>query len=74
MNGTTALPRRSFGETMRRRCLVDAAAARFYRIVDFYRLFHVGGISGKRLFLWQLHLAVLLAGNLRRFAAQLVWT
>jgi hypothetical protein len=53
--------------------LVDPAAARFYRIVDFHRLLDVGGVSGKRLFLRQLCLAVLFAGTVRRFAAQLVW-
>src|SRR5512132_3058130 len=54
--------------------LVDPAAARFYRIVDFHRLLHVGGVSGKRLFLRQLRLAVLFAGTVWRFATQLVWT
>src|SRR6266705_5018724 len=53
--------------------LVDPAAARFHRIVDFYRLLNVGGVSGKRLFLRQLRFAVLFAGTIRRFAAQLVW-
>src|SRR6266481_399149 len=48
--------------------LVDPAAARFYRIVDFHRLLHVGGVSGKRLFLRQLHLAVLFARTVWRFA------
>src|SRR4029450_1130056 len=54
--------------------LVDPPAARFCRIIDFYRLLHVGGVPGKRLFLRQLCLAVLFAGTVRRFAAQLVWT
>src|SRR4029077_1336754 len=54
--------------------LVDPAAARFYRIIDVHRLLHVGGVSGKRLFLRQLHLAVLFAGTVWQFAAQLVWT
>src|SRR5947208_17041308 len=54
--------------------LVDPAAARFYRTVDFHRLFHVGGVSGKRLFFRQLRLAVLFAGTVRQFAPQLVWT
>src|SRR6266542_3388841 len=54
--------------------LVAPAAARFYRIVDFHRLLHVGGVSGKRLFLRQLCLAVLFAGTVWRFTAQLVWT
>ena len=54
--------------------LVDPAAARFHRIIEFYRLLDVGGVSGKRLFLRQLCLAVLFAGTAWRFAAQLVWT
>ncbi len=54
-------------------CLVDAAAARLCRIIDFYRLFDVGGISGKRLFFWQLHLPFLFARTFWRFTAQLVW-
>ena len=54
--------------------LVDPAAARFYRIIDFHRLLHVGGVSGKKLFLRQLRLAVLFAGTVWRFAPQLVWT
>ena len=29
---------------------MDSAAARFYRIVDFHRLLHVGGVSGKNYF------------------------
>src|SRR5215510_9144344 len=53
--------------------LVDPAAARFYRIIDFHRLLHVGGLSGKELFLSQLRLAVLFAGTVWRLAAQLVW-
>src|SRR2546423_7777923 len=55
-----------------RGCLVGPSAARFHRTIDFYRLLHVGGISGKRLFLRQLHFAVLFAGTSRGFAAQLV--
>src|SRR5258707_3496483 len=56
-----------------RRRLVDPPAARFCRTVDFHRLLHVGGVSGERLFLRQLHLAVLFAGTVWQFAAQLVW-
>src|ERR1041385_2763275 len=109
MNGTTALPRRSFGETMRadvwwiypllvfgkkrscrlrertahernnsvaaafiwgndaRRCLVDLSATRFCRTIDVHRLLHLGGVPGARLFLRQLHLAVLFAGTAWRF-------
>ena len=52
-----------------RRYLVDPSAARLSRIVDFYRVLHVGRVSGKGLFLWQLHFAVLFAGTVRRFAA-----
>jgi hypothetical protein len=47
---------------------VDTAAARFYRIIDFHRVIHVGGVSGKRLFHWQLHLAALFAGPVWPFA------
>src|SRR5262245_44786838 len=54
--------------------LVDPTAARFYRIVDIHRLFHMGGLSGKKLFRWQLPLPVLFAGAVWRFAPQLVWT
>ena len=54
--------------------LVDPTAARFYRIVDFHRLLDVGGVSGKRLFLRQLCLAVLFARTVWRFTSQLVWT
>src|SRR5436190_1547165 len=57
-----------------RRSLVDAAAASFCRVVDFHRVFHVGGVSGTELFLWQLHLALLFARNFRRITSQLVWT
>src|SRR5437660_3820406 len=56
-----------------RRCLVDATAAGLSRIVDLHRLFNVGRVSGKALLFRQLHLALLFAGILWRFAAQLVW-
>ena len=52
---------------------MDPAAARFYRIVDFHRLLHVGGVSGKELFCRQLPLAVLFARTVWRFTSQLVW-
>ena len=54
--------------------LVDPAAARFYRIIDFHRPLHLGGVSGKRLFLRQLYLAVLFAGTVWQFTPQLAWT
>src|SRR6266487_4355615 len=54
--------------------LVDAAASRLSRIVDLHRVFNVGGIPREPLFFWQLHLAVLFAGNFWCLAAQLVWT
>src|SRR5205814_231491 len=54
--------------------LVDPAAARFYRFIDFHHLFHVGGVSGNELFLRQLRLAVLFAGTVWQFTPQLVWT
>src|ERR1700737_1790328 len=53
-------------------CLVAAAAPRLSRIVDLYRLFHLGCVSGDSLFFRQLHLAVLFAGAFWQFAAQLV--
>src|ERR1700726_165834 len=56
-----------------RRCLVDATAARFFRIVDLYRLLDLGRISGRALLFRQLHFAVLFPGNFRIIAAQLVW-
>src|SRR5689334_745498 len=57
-----------------RRCLVAATAARLSRIIGFCCLFHLGGFSGRPLFLRQLHLPLLFAGNFRCFTAQLVWT
>src|SRR4029077_311074 len=56
------------------RRLVDAAAIRLCRIIDLHRLFHVGSVSGTKLFFWQLHLTILFARNSRKFTAQLVWT
>src|SRR6266545_988786 len=53
-----------------RRHLVVATAARFSRLIDFYRLFHVGRFSGGTLFFWQLYLALLFAGVHRGRAAQ----
>src|ERR1700730_13523178 len=55
------------------RRLVDPPTARVSRIVDLYRLFDVGGVSGNALLLRQLRLAVLLAGNFWQFAACVVW-
>ncbi len=52
---------------------MDEAALGICRVVDLYRLFHLGRVTGNALFFRQLHLAVLLAGNLWRLAAQLVW-
>src|SRR6266481_6627705 len=69
-NGAT--PAFIWGDDARGR-LVDPAAAGFHRIIDFHRLLHLGGVSGKRLFLRQLRFTVLFAGTVRRFAAQLVW-
>src|SRR5436190_22028671 len=56
------------------RHLVGATAARPSRIIGFYRLSDVGGASGQESFRRQLDLAVLFAGNFRRFATQLVRT
>src|SRR5207247_10212681 len=55
-----------------RRHLVGATAARLSRLIGFYRLFDVGGVSGQELFRRQLHLAVLFAGNFRRLTPTLV--
>src|SRR5438874_4567130 len=41
-----------------RRRLVDATVTGLCRVIDFYRLFHMGGVSGAKLFFWQLHLAL----------------
>src|SRR5437879_4206902 len=57
-----------------RRHLVVATVARLSRLINVYRLFHVGRFSGGALFFWQLHLAFLFAGDFWRFATQLVWT
>src|SRR5437764_1063941 len=35
-----------------RRCVVVATAARLRWVVDLYCLFHLGGVSGKKLFRW----------------------
>src|ERR1700688_3130903 len=56
------------------RCVVDAAAPGVSRIVDLYRLLDLGGISGNALFFRQLYFSILLTGNFRGLAAQLVWT
>ena len=69
MNGTTALARRSFGETMRSDTWWLQPLLIFLGLVDLHRVFHVGGVSGEELFLWQLCFAILFAGNFRRFAA-----
>src|SRR6266540_1302188 len=66
---TTPLVRRD--NALRR--FVVTIAARLSRLIDIHRLFHVGGVSGEELFRWQLHLAILFAGDFRRFIAQLVW-
>src|SRR5439155_17681845 len=57
-----------------RRRLVDATVTGLCRLIDFYRLFHMGGVSGTKLFFRQLHLALLFARNTRRLPPQLVWT
>src|SRR5580765_954717 len=68
----SATPAFIWGDDARGR-LVDPAAARFHRIIDFHRLLDMGRVSGKKLFLRQLRFAILFAGTVRRFAAQLVW-
>ena len=57
-----------------RRCVVASTAIGLSRLIDFHRLLPVGGVSGSELFLRQLHLAVLFARIIWRFAPQLVWT
>src|SRR5438552_8738539 len=52
--------------------MVVATAARICRSIYFCCLLHVGGVSGQKLFLWKLPLAVLFAGTVWRFATQLV--
>ena len=74
MNGTTALSRRSFGETMRPDLWWTQPLLVFLGLINVHRLFDVGGVSGYTLLLRQLRLAVLFAGTVRRFAAQLVRT
>jgi hypothetical protein len=54
--------------------MVDSAAPGLSRIVDLYRLLDLGGISGNALFFRQLYFSILLTGNFRGLAAQLVWT
>ena len=56
------------------RCVVASTAPGLSWIIDFYHLFHVGSLPGNKLFFWQLHFAVLFAGNCWRFTSQLVWT
>src|SRR5260370_42597882 len=53
------------------RSLVGAAVACLSGIVDLYRLFNVGCVSGNALLFRQLHLAILFARDFRQFAAQL---
>src|SRR5881296_1578011 len=53
------------------RRLVDPTAPRLSRIVDLYRLFHLGCVSGRALFFRQLHLAFLFAGDFRDFDARM---
>src|SRR5438552_19120279 len=55
-----------------RRHLVVATAARFSRLIDFYRLFHVGRFTGGKLFFWKLYLALLVVGDYRLLVIPLV--
>src|ERR1041385_7301480 len=71
-NDSVGAPRLRRNDALRH--LVVATVARFSRLSDLYRLFHLGGVSGEELFLWQLHLAILFPRNRRRFTAQLVRT
>jgi hypothetical protein len=56
------------------RFVVVAAGIGVPRTIDFHRLFHVGRVPRDPLLFWQLHFAVLFAGNFWGLAAQLVWT
>ena len=56
------------------RHLVAAAAPGLCRTEYFYRLLHLGRLSGNALFLRELHLAFLFAGNFWGLPAQLVRT
>ncbi len=68
------LPRRSFGQTMRPDAWWAQPLLVFLGLGAFHRLLHLGGVSGDELLFRAVPLAVLFAGNFRRFAAQLVWT
>jgi len=74
MNGATALPRRSFGETMRadiwwlQPLLVFLGLSTFI-VYSTWRRFRV-----RNYFVGIEHLAILFARTFRRFATQLVWT
>ncbi len=53
--------------------MVGAAAANLLRLRRLHSLLDLGGLSGNALPFRSLSLAVLLAGVVWRFAAQLVW-
>ena len=63
---------RRFGETDAPRRVVDPAPRRVPRLVDLPRLLDVGGVPGRPLHVRPVPLAVLLSGNFRHVAAQLV--
>lgn len=54
--------------------MVVAAAAGFPRVIDFHRLFNLGSVPGYHLLFWQLHFAIVFAGNFWGLTAQLAWT
>ena len=53
--------------------MVAADGFDIYRIVRVCRLFDLGGVSGRSLFIRKLPFAILFAGNFRKFAAQHFW-
>ncbi len=55
------------------RCVVGAAAGRVHFARRLSHLLELGGVAGQVLLLGPVSLAVLLAGNFRRLAAQPVW-
>ena len=71
--GQQPLPRRSFGETMRADVWWTQPLLVFLGLSIFIVYSTWAAFQGHELFFWQLPLAILLAGNFWRFAAQLVW-
>ena len=74
LNGFNDHFRRSFGETMRADVWWIQPLLVFIGLSTFIVYSTWAAFQGQELFLWQLRLAVLFAGTVWRFAAQLVWT